>query len=150
MTRPGVGFCSPAAMLKIVLLPQPDGPIRLTKRPAGTDSVTWASASNAPAGVAKVMLTSSMRSFGEARASPAPPAGADPARLRKLCARKKSLAISAAHKINVSAKVTHCLEFGPLARMRAIAGRRWAQPCGAGAMIDPTMRLFIGRKHLNC
>ena len=31
-------------MLKIVLLPQPDGPIRLTKRPCGIDSVIGASA----------------------------------------------------------------------------------------------------------
>src|SRR6266436_3152658 len=75
MTRPSVGSCSPATMLKIVLLPQPEDPIRLTKRPAGTDSVTWASASNAPPGVANVMLTSSIRSFGEAIAPPSAAAG---------------------------------------------------------------------------
>src|SRR6202011_17116 len=43
---------------------QPDGPIRLTKRPAGIDSVTGASAWNAPAGVLNVMVTSSTQSFG--------------------------------------------------------------------------------------
>jgi hypothetical protein len=32
MTRPPVGSSNPAMMLKMVLLPQPDGPIRLTKR----------------------------------------------------------------------------------------------------------------------
>src|SRR5262249_3861458 len=69
MTRPSVGSCSPAAMLKIVLLPQPDGPIRLTKRPEGTASVTSASAANAPTDVANVMLMPSMRSFvGDAKA----------------------------------------------------------------------------------
>ena len=31
-------------ILKIVLLPQPDGPIRLTKRPCAIESVTGASA----------------------------------------------------------------------------------------------------------
>ena len=46
-------------MLKIVLLPHPDGPIRLTKRPCGIDSVTGASASKTPVGVLNVMLTSS-------------------------------------------------------------------------------------------
>ncbi len=51
-------------MLKIVLLPQPDGPIRLTKRPCGIDSVTGASAWKAPAGVLNVMLTCSTPSFG--------------------------------------------------------------------------------------
>src|SRR5216684_7858245 len=63
-TLPAVGSSNPAMMLKIVLLPQPDGPIRLTKRPAGIDSVTGASARNAPAGVLNVMLTSSTQSFG--------------------------------------------------------------------------------------
>src|SRR5258706_9649919 len=50
-------------MLKIVLFPQPDGPIRLTNWPGATESVTWASAWNEPAGVAKAMLTSSIRSL---------------------------------------------------------------------------------------
>src|SRR5262249_8085735 len=44
--------------------PQPDGPIRLTKRPAGIDSVTGASAWNEPVGVLNVMRTSSTQSFG--------------------------------------------------------------------------------------
>src|SRR6185436_13309180 len=64
VTRPPVGSSSPAMMLKIVLLPQPDGPIRLTKRPCGIDSVTGASAWKAPAGVLNVMLTCSTPSFG--------------------------------------------------------------------------------------
>ena len=50
-------------MLKIVLLPQPEGPIRLTKRPGEIDSVTGASAVKAPFGVRKVMPTWSRRSF---------------------------------------------------------------------------------------
>ena len=49
ITRPPVGSSSPAMMLKIVLLPQPEGPIRLTKRPCGIVSVTGASAWNMPA-----------------------------------------------------------------------------------------------------
>src|SRR2546430_9653884 len=48
----------------MVLLPQPDGPIRLTKRPCGIDSVTGASAWKAPVGVLNVMLTSATHSFG--------------------------------------------------------------------------------------
>ena len=44
-------------MLKMVLLPQPDGPIRLAKRPCGMESVIGASAAKAPAGVRNVMLT---------------------------------------------------------------------------------------------
>ena len=51
-------------MLNIVLLPQPDGPTRLTKRPCGIDSVTGASAWKTPAGVVNAMLTSSTQSFG--------------------------------------------------------------------------------------
>ena len=51
-------------ILKIVLLPQPDGPIRLTKRPCGIESVTGASAWKEPVGVLNVMLTSSTQSFG--------------------------------------------------------------------------------------
>src|SRR2546430_1068030 len=96
MTRPAVGSCSPATMLKIVLLPQPDGPIRLTNRPDGTVSETCASASNAPAGVANAMLTSSSRTFvGEAKAHlhPRQP-GHETQRLRKYCAMAKIRAIS--------------------------------------------------------
>src|SRR5215467_2874784 len=63
-TRPLVGSSNPAMMLKIVLLPQPDGPIRLTKRPCGIDSVIGASAWKAPVGVLNVMLTSATHSFG--------------------------------------------------------------------------------------
>src|SRR6516164_6495441 len=63
-TRPPLGSSSPAMMLKMVLLPQPDGPIRLTKRPCGIDSVTGASAWKAPVGVLNVMLTSATQSFG--------------------------------------------------------------------------------------
>src|SRR5262245_58647545 len=63
-TRPLVGSSNPAMMLKMVLLPQPDGPIRLTKRPCGIDSVTGASAWKAPVGVLNVMLTSATQSFG--------------------------------------------------------------------------------------
>src|SRR5262252_9774176 len=63
-TRPLVGSSNPAMMLKIVLLPQPDGPIRLTKRPCGMDSVIGASAWKAPVGVLNVMLTSATQSFG--------------------------------------------------------------------------------------
>src|SRR5260221_12407357 len=51
-------------MLKMVLLRQPGGPIRLTKRPCGIDSVTGASAWKAPVGVLNVMLTSATHSFG--------------------------------------------------------------------------------------
>src|SRR5262245_9623507 len=54
-TRPVVGSSNPAMMLKIVLLPQPDGPIRLTKQPCGIASVTGASAWNTPAGFLDVM-----------------------------------------------------------------------------------------------
>src|SRR5712691_11448195 len=64
ITRPPVGSSSPAMMLKIVLLPQPDGPIRLTKRPCGIESVTGASAWKTPVGVLNVMLTCSTPSFG--------------------------------------------------------------------------------------
>src|SRR5262249_53217762 len=64
MTRPPVGSSSPAMMLKMVLLPHPDGPIRLTKRPCGIDSVTGASAWKTPVGVLNVMLASSTQSFG--------------------------------------------------------------------------------------
>src|SRR6516164_1174496 len=63
-TRPPLGSSSPAMMLKMVLLPQPDGPIRLTKRPCGIDSVTGASAWKAPVGVLNAMLTSATQSFG--------------------------------------------------------------------------------------
>src|SRR5215831_17425891 len=63
-TRPLVGSSNPAMMLKMVLLPQPDGPIRFTKRPCGIDSVTGASAWKAPVGVLNVMLTSATHSFG--------------------------------------------------------------------------------------
>src|SRR5882672_3530740 len=74
ITRPPVGSKSPAMTLKIVLLPQPDGPIRLTKRPCGIASVTGASAWKTPAGflgvglVLNVMLTSSTQSFGAGNA----------------------------------------------------------------------------------
>src|SRR5512140_1984680 len=64
ITRPPLGSSSPAMMLKMVLLPQPDGPIRLTNRPCGIESVTGASAWNAPVGVLNVMLTSATQSFG--------------------------------------------------------------------------------------
>src|SRR5262249_51172367 len=63
-TRPLVGSSNPAMMLKMVLLPQPDGPIRLTKRPCGIDSVTGASAWKASVGVLNIMLTSATQSFG--------------------------------------------------------------------------------------
>src|SRR4029450_10947653 len=63
-TRPPVGSSNPAIMLKMVLLPQPEGPIRLTKRPCGIDSVTGASAWKTPVGVLNVMLTSATQSFG--------------------------------------------------------------------------------------
>src|SRR6187402_2076751 len=64
ITRPALGSSNPAMILKIVLLPQPDGPIRLTKRPWGIESVTGASAWKEPVGVLHVMLTSSTQSFG--------------------------------------------------------------------------------------
>src|SRR5215813_15179287 len=63
-TRPPVGSSNPAMMLKIVLLPHPDGPIRLTNRPCGIESVTGASAWKAPVGVLNAMLTSATQSFG--------------------------------------------------------------------------------------
>src|SRR5262245_38016365 len=63
-TRPLVGSSNPAVMLEMVLWPQPDGPMRLTKRPCGIDSVTGASAWKAPVGVLNVMLTSATQSFG--------------------------------------------------------------------------------------
>src|ERR1700736_1084027 len=69
-TSPAVGSSGPAMILKIVLLPQPEGPIRLTKRPCGIDSVTGASAWKTPAGVLKVMLTLSTRSFGAGDMNP--------------------------------------------------------------------------------
>src|SRR5262249_51469631 len=71
-TRPLVGSSNPAMMLKIVLLPQPDGPIRLTKRPCGMDSAIVGSAGKAPVGVLNVMLTSATQSFGaeDARRTP--------------------------------------------------------------------------------
>src|SRR5258708_2335411 len=62
-------------MLKPVVLPSHEDARGRGRRPAGTDSVTWASASNAPPGVANVMLTSSIRSFGEAIAPPSAAAG---------------------------------------------------------------------------
>src|ERR1700704_6364452 len=62
-TRPAVGSSRPAMMLKIVLLPQPDGPIRLTNRPFGIDKVTGASATKAPPGVSNALLTRSISSF---------------------------------------------------------------------------------------
>ena len=73
-TRPPVGSSRPAMMLKIVLLPQPDGPIRLTKRPCGIDSVTGASAWKTPVGVLNAMLTWSTTSFeaGDLQAGCAP------------------------------------------------------------------------------
>src|SRR5262249_44909461 len=63
-TRPPVGSSNPAMMLKIVVLPQPEGPMRLTKRPCGMASVTGASARKAPLRVWNVMLTSATQSFG--------------------------------------------------------------------------------------
>src|SRR5579862_9795753 len=63
-TRPVVGSKRPATMLKIVLLPQPEGPIRLTNRPGATESVTGASAWNTPAGDLNDLLMFSTRSFG--------------------------------------------------------------------------------------
>src|SRR5712692_1784585 len=63
-TRPPVGSSKPAMILKIVLLPHPDGPIRLAKRPCGMETVMGASAAKAPAGVRNVMLTLSTWSFG--------------------------------------------------------------------------------------
>src|SRR5216117_3191536 len=63
-TRPPVGSSNPAMTLKMVVLPQPEGPIRLTKRPCGIDSVIGASAWKAPVGVWNVMLTSATQSFG--------------------------------------------------------------------------------------
>src|SRR5260370_10090391 len=62
-TRP-VGSSNPAMMLKMVVFPQPEGPIRLTKRPCGMASVTGASARKAPLRVWNVMLTSATQSFG--------------------------------------------------------------------------------------
>src|SRR6266404_1823526 len=63
-TRPPVGSSNPAMMLKMVVFPQPEGPIRLTKRPCGMASVTGASARKAPLRVWNVMLTSATQSFG--------------------------------------------------------------------------------------
>src|SRR6267154_2627201 len=75
ITRPPVGSKSPAMILKMVLLPQPDGPIRLTKRPCGIASVTGASAWKTPfavvAPVWNAMLTSSTQSFGAGMHAPA-------------------------------------------------------------------------------
>src|SRR5207248_4297803 len=62
-TRPPVGSSNPAMMLKMVVLPQPEGPIRLTKRPCGIASVIGTSAANGPAGVGNVMLTFSTQSL---------------------------------------------------------------------------------------
>src|SRR5437763_13043559 len=62
-TRPPVGSSNPAMMLKMVLLPQPEGPIRLTKRPCGIDSAIGASAWKAPLGVLNAMLTWSTTSL---------------------------------------------------------------------------------------
>ena len=72
-TRPEVGSCKPATMLKIVLLPQPDGPMRLMKAPWRTARLTWSSARNAPAGVSNRMLRSSISSLaGEGMAASVP------------------------------------------------------------------------------
>src|ERR671930_2446499 len=71
-TRPPVGSSNPAMMLKMVLFPQPDGPIRLTNRPCGIESVTGASAWNAPVGVLNVMLTSATQSLGAEDDMPIP------------------------------------------------------------------------------
>src|SRR6188474_1965920 len=73
ITRPALGSSSPAMILKIVLLPQPDGPIRLTNRPCGIVSVTGASAWKEPVGVLNVMLTSSTQSFGAEDGMHTPP-----------------------------------------------------------------------------
>src|SRR5580704_2017287 len=62
-TRPSLGSCNPATMLKMVLLPQPDGPIRLTNEPCGTARLTWSSAWKAPDGVWNLMLRSSIQSL---------------------------------------------------------------------------------------
>src|SRR5471030_2438953 len=62
-TRPWLGSCNPATMLKMVLLPQPDGPIRLTNEPSGTARLTWSSAWKAPDGVWNLMLRSSIQSL---------------------------------------------------------------------------------------
>src|ERR1700730_19407543 len=70
-TRPQLGSRRPATMLKIVHLPQPEGPIRLTKRPGEIVSVTGAKAKKAPCGVLKVMPTWSRRSFAGIHAFPA-------------------------------------------------------------------------------
>src|SRR5712671_3852694 len=70
-TRPPLGSSSPAIMLKMVLLPQPDGPIRLTKRPCGIDSVTGASAWKAPVGVLNDMRTPLDRVAARIAQSPA-------------------------------------------------------------------------------
>src|SRR4051812_21969629 len=85
-TRPPVGSSNPAMMLKIVLLPQPEGPIRLTKRPCGIERVIGASAWKEPLGVLNAMLTWSTTSLAvedlgaEAMRAPSavPPHGVPP------------------------------------------------------------------------
>ena len=56
-TLPPVGCSKPAMILNNVLLPQPDGPIRLTNFPGVMESVTGASAWNGPDGALNVILT---------------------------------------------------------------------------------------------
>ena len=56
-TRPSVGCSRPAMMLNSVLLPQPDGPTRLTKRPLSIDRLIGATARNVPPGVVNAMPT---------------------------------------------------------------------------------------------
>src|SRR5262249_3358440 len=73
-TRPLVGSSNPAMMLKMVLLPQPDGPIRLTKRPCGIDSVIGARVWTPPGGVWNVLAPAATQSLGAEDDIPPPPA----------------------------------------------------------------------------
>src|SRR5437899_3142946 len=64
MTLPVDGGSKPAMMLKIVLLPQPEGPINETNLPAGTSRSTGASAVNDEPLASKTIETSLSTSRG--------------------------------------------------------------------------------------
>jgi hypothetical protein len=57
--RPSDTGTSPAIIPSRVVLPHPDGPTRLTKRPAATRKLTSRTAVKSPAGVPNVRVTRS-------------------------------------------------------------------------------------------
>src|SRR6266404_4869964 len=67
-TRPWDNGMSPAISPSSVVLPHPDGPTRLTKRPAATRKLTSSTAVNSPAGVSNVRVTRSTTIIGSSLA----------------------------------------------------------------------------------